>query len=105
MADTSKINLGQLKTALIQAKEYTDSEIAAVTGVTGVEPNDSDMPKVFFYGDKPTNKNSVYATIEYISEGGYYLVTYENGMYRAWGAIKTRSGFGKNPPNDLRGKQ
>ena len=43
------------------------------------------------------------ATIEYISEGGYYLVTYENGMYRAWGAIKTRTGFGKNLP-DLRGK-
>ena len=38
------------------------------------------------------------ASIEYISEGGYYLVTYENGMYRAWGAIKTRSGLGKNPP-------
>ena len=68
MADTSKINLGQLKTALIQAKEYTDSEIAAVTGVTGVEPNDSDMPKVFFYGDKPTTKTSVYATIEYKSK-------------------------------------
>lgn len=45
------------------------------------------------------------ATIEYISEGGYYLVTYENGMYRAWGAIKTRSGFGKNLPRDLRDKQ
>ena len=68
MADTSKINLGQLKTALIQAKEYTDSEIAAVTGATGVEPNDSDMPKVFFYGDKPTTKTSVYATIEYKSK-------------------------------------
>ncbi len=43
------------------------------------------------------------ATIEYMPEAGYYLVTYENGMYRAWGAIKTRSGFGKNPP-ELRGK-
>ena len=72
MADTSKINLGQLKTALIQAKEYTDSEIAAVTGATGVEPNDSDMPKVFFYGDKPTNKTSVYATIEYISKTQHF---------------------------------
>ena len=38
------------------------------------------------------------ATIEYMPEAGYYLVTYEKGMYRAWGAIKTRSGFGKNPP-------
>lgn len=44
------------------------------------------------------------ATIEYISEGGYYLVTYENGMYRAWGAIKTRAGFDKIPPQNMRGK-
>ena len=72
MADTSKINLGQLKTALIQAKEYTDSEIAAVTEVTGVEPNNSDIPKVFFYGDKPTNKTSVNATIEYISKTQHF---------------------------------
>lgn len=44
------------------------------------------------------------ATIEYIEEGGYYLVTYENGMYRAWGAIKTRDYLKKNPPMNLRGK-
>ena len=30
MADTSKITLGQLKTALTQAKNYTDNEIAGV---------------------------------------------------------------------------
>ena len=66
MADTSKINLGQLKTALTQAKNYTDGEIANLTNT--VEPNDSDMPKVFFNGDKPTNKTSVYATIEYKSK-------------------------------------
>lgn len=45
------------------------------------------------------------AMIEYIPEGGYYLLTYENGMYRAWGAIKTRTGFGKNLPRDLRSKK
>ena len=28
------------------------------------------------------------ATIEYIKEGGYYLITYEKGFIRAWGAIK-----------------
>lgn len=52
----------------------------------------------------PPDPNYVYmnATIEYIKEGGYYLVTYENGMYRAWGAIKTRNFSSKNPP-DLRG--
>lgn len=28
------------------------------------------------------------ATIEYIKEGGYYLIKYEKGYIRAWGAIK-----------------
>lgn len=72
MADTSKITLGQLKTALTQAKNYTDNEIATVTGVSKVEPESYDMPKVFFNGDKPTNKTSVYATIEYISKTEHF---------------------------------
>ena len=33
MADTSKITLGQLKTALTQAKNYTDNEIAEVNNI------------------------------------------------------------------------
>ena len=28
------------------------------------------------------------ATIDYIKEGGYYLIRYEKGFIRAWGAIK-----------------
>ena len=31
------------------------------------------------------------ASIEYIKEGGYYLITYENGYIRAFGAIKLRN--------------
>lgn len=38
------------------------------------------------------------ATIEYIEDGGYYLIMYENGAFRAWGAIKARNMFRKNPP-------
>ena len=72
MADTSKITLGQLKTALTQAKNYTDNEIAGVTGASKVEPETSDMPKVFFNGDKPTTKDSVYATIEYVSKTEHF---------------------------------
>ena len=72
MADTSKITLGQLKTALTQAKNYTDNEIAGVTGISKFEPETSDMPKVFFNGDKPTDKTSVYATIEYISKTEHF---------------------------------
>ena len=30
------------------------------------------------------------ATIEYIKDGGYYLVKYEKGYIRAWGAIKIK---------------
>ncbi len=30
------------------------------------------------------------ATIEYIKEGGYYLIMYEKGFIRAWGAIKIK---------------
>ena len=68
MADTSKITLGQLKTALTQAKNYTDNEIAGVTGVSKVEPEELDMPKVFFYGDAlPTTKDNVNLTMDYIS--------------------------------------
>lgn len=29
------------------------------------------------------------ATIEYIKDGGYYLIKYEKGFIRAWGAIKS----------------
>ncbi len=28
------------------------------------------------------------ATIEYVKEGGYYLIMYEKGFIRAWGAVK-----------------
>ena len=72
MADTSKITLKQLKDAMNKAKKYTDNEIAGVTGVSKVEPEELDMPKVFFNGDKPTNKTSVHATIEYISKNEHF---------------------------------
>ena len=68
MADTSKITLGQLKTALTQAKNYTDNEIAGVTRVSKVEPEALDMPKVFFYGTAlPATKDNVNLTMDYIS--------------------------------------
>ena len=36
------------------------------------------------------NKEYIFmrASIEYIKEGGYYLILYEKGFIRAWGAIK-----------------
>lgn len=54
----------------------------------------------------PPEEDYVYmnAEIEYVENGGYYLITYENGMYRAWGAIKVRNKFGGKNPAQLRGK-
>lgn len=36
----------------------------------------------------PKEYEHMEATIEYIKEGGYYLIKYEKGFIRAWGAIK-----------------
>lgn len=68
MADTSKITLKQLKDAMNKAKDYTDNEIAGITGVSKVEPEELDMPKVFFYGNAlPTTKDNINLTMDYIS--------------------------------------
>ena len=36
----------------------------------------------------PQEYEHMEASIEYIKEGGYYLIRYEKGYIRAWGAIK-----------------
>lgn len=38
----------------------------------------------------PKEYEHMEAKIEYIKEGRYYLVTYEKGFIRAWGAIKVK---------------
>ena len=38
MGDNSKITLKHLKDAMTKAKDYTDNELASVTGVSKVEP-------------------------------------------------------------------
>lgn len=42
------------------------------TGTSKVEPETYDLPKVFFNGDKPTDKTAVHATIEYISKTQHF---------------------------------
>ena len=41
-------------------------------------------------GATPPPKDYIHmdASIEYVKEGGYYLLMYEKGYIRAWGAIK-----------------
>ena len=38
----------------------------------------------------PKEYEHMEANIEYIKDGGYYLIMYEKGFIRAWGAIKIR---------------
>ena len=39
----------------------------------------------------PEDYKHMEASIEYIKEGGYYLIMHEKGFIRAWGAIKIKS--------------
>lgn len=56
------------------AAQYKDIAKKIETGNIGniIEPQDNDIPKVFFNGDKPTSKTSVYATIEYKSKSEHF---------------------------------
>ena len=38
----------------------------------------------------PKEYEHMEASIEYIKDGGYYLIMYEKGFIRAWGAIKVK---------------
>ena len=57
-------------------KEDLNSQIEAIgggtTGTSKYEPEELDIPKVFFNGGKPTTKDEVYATIEYVSASEHF---------------------------------
>ena len=38
----------------------------------------------------PQEYEHMEASIEYVKDGGYYLIMYEKGFIRAWGAIKVK---------------
>lgn len=70
-------NLTKEEKAEIKKKERKDKFqeiINAKYAKTGATP-----PKEYEHMD---------ASIEYIKQGGYYLIMYEKGFLRAWGAIK-----------------
>lgn len=70
----SKENKKELKKKKRQAKlQAIIDKKYAKTGAT--------VPKEYEHTD---------ASIEYIKEGGYYLIMYEKGFIRAWGAIKIK---------------
>lgn len=52
-------------------KKYVDDIKTDIVG-NKVEPQDNDIPRVFFNGDKPTSKTSVHATIEYKSKTEHF---------------------------------
>lgn len=66
-------NLSQLTNdANFVNESFVNDAIAGITGVSTVEPETYDLPKVFFNGDKPTDKTAVHATIEYISKTQHF---------------------------------
>ena len=74
-------------------KEVIDEHILSNTGDAIRNPMPAfnfvlEVEGVFFLplrSVKPFTKENEY---EYIKEGGYYLIRYEKGFIRAWGAIK-----------------
>lgn len=76
----------------VKYKEKLQSILRAKYALEAITPPDEDY--IFMN-----------AEIEYIEEGGYYLITYENGAYRAWGAIKTRNKFGGKAPARLKERE
>lgn len=56
------------------AAQYKDIVNRIENGNIGnkVEPQDSDIPRVFFNGEKPVNKTAVHATIEYKSKTEHF---------------------------------
>lgn len=52
-------------------KKYVDDIKTDIVG-NNVEPQDSDIPRVFFNGEKPTSKSAVHATIEYKSKTEHF---------------------------------
>lgn len=49
-----------------------NKKIGTETTINNIEPQDDDIPKVFFNGEKPTSKASVHATIEYKSKTEHF---------------------------------
>lgn len=52
-------------------KKYVDDIKTDIVG-NNVEPQDSDIPRVFFNGEKPTSKTAVHARIEYKSKTKHF---------------------------------
>ena len=46
--------------------------------------------ETFLYSLPKKEYTHLEASIDYIKEGGYYLIRYEKGVIRAWGAIKIK---------------
>ena len=73
--DNIKTDINNIKSDVNELNtQYKDLENKINSGNIGnnVEPQDSDIPKVFFNGEKPTSKSSVHATIEYKSKTEHF---------------------------------
>lgn len=73
--DKVKTDINNIKSEVNKLNtQYKDIENKIENGNLGnnVEPQDADIPKVFFNGDKPTSKSAVHATIEYKSKTEHF---------------------------------
>lgn len=68
----TELNAKRLATETFVTNKIEEAQLGGGVVVNQVEPADDDMPKVFFNGGKPTTKDDVYATIEYISKTEHF---------------------------------
>lgn len=71
LTTTAKDVKGAINEVNTQCKDLA-TKIEGGTVNNKVEPQDDDIPKVFFSGEKPTSKTSVHATIEYKSKTEHF---------------------------------
>lgn len=72
---TIKNDINNIKSEVNELNtQYKDIVKKIESGNLGnnIEPQDNDIPKVFFSGEKPTSKSSVHATIEYKSKTEHF---------------------------------
>jgi len=88
-------NESELKKYRDKKRELTKSERKEVAREERIKKREEKRKKIIEKkyaktGATVPNKEYVHmeATIDYIKDGGYYLIKYEKGFIRAWGAIK-----------------
>lgn len=97
-AEVEKIRQKKAEEALMQSKKHKKRKVKYKQKLESILRTKYALDAV----TPPEEYVYMNAQIEYIQDGGYYLIIYENGAYRAWGAIKVRNKFGGKSPAQIR---